>query len=161
MFKRNNKSADEREHYARQEVAAKPADIQIGMLMPEAKEVIHEYLMAIFTMNTYRLPMKKMGEGIYNYIGNNIILETQRGYARKVYALEILDISPMDYENAFTHVSQIDYEVIYEVEGIQQTYECDIPFYFKRTAVFCFIFDQRLGWILSECISDTPVTEFT
>ena len=161
MFKRNNKSADEREHYARQEVAAKPADIQIGMLMPEAKEVIHEYLMAIFTMNTYRLPMKKMGEGIYNFIGNSIIVESQKGYARKVHHLEILEISPLDFENEFTHVSHIDYEVVYEIKGIQQAEAYDIPFSFNRTAVYRFSFDQRLGWILTECSLDTESREYS
>lgn len=159
MFKRNNQSAEEREHFARQSLASKPADIQIGMLIPEAKEVITEYLTAIFIMNTELLPMKKMGEGIYNFIGNSIITESQNGYARKLRNLEILEISPLDLENAFTHVSHIDYEVLYVIDGIQKTGTYELPFSFKRAAIYRFSFDQRLGWILTECTMDRAARE--
>ena len=160
MFNKNDKSAKERENSARAQMAARPSELNIGMLMPEAKEVITQYLLAIFSMDADLLPMKKMGEGIYNTIGNRILTENRSLYRREVYELEITNISPMDYENEFTHISKISYEVSYHITGTQISPDEIIPFSFKRDASYVFTYDQRLGWILTECLKDVTLDEF-
>lgn len=155
MRTKSNLSSKEREHNARLQLASKPADLQIGMLIPDVKAVLEAYLMAVYSMNTSMLPMRKMGEGIYTHIGNNIIRESSMGYRRMVRNLMVTSISPMDYENEFTHISQIHYEVSYMVDGEHIEQEMRSPFCTERDAVFVFSYDQRLGWILSECLKDS------
>ncbi len=155
MRAKSNLASKEREHNARLQLASKPADLQIGMLIPDVKEVLEAYLMAVYSMDTTMLPMRKMREGIYTYIGNNIIRESIMGYRRMVRNLMVTSISPMDYENEFTHISQIHYEVSYTVEGEYIEGEMGYPFHTERDAVFVFVYDQRLGWILSECLKDS------
>lgn len=141
-------------------LATRPASLSIESIIDEIEDTIFHYIFAIYQVNPGMLPVKSMGEDIYRAVAARIQEEEQKRVSRTVDELNILETQLLDYDNsAFHTVTDLSFDVLYTIRGIQHYPYGEYPFAYRRAAEVAFHYDERMGWILLKCISDRDAAQ--
>ena len=158
FFNRKKKKFEATQEEILTRMAVKPAVINAHLLIAEVKQVVKDYLTAVFEARVDLLPMSKMEEQIYNAAANAIVGEQAAGVRRKVSVVDFGSVKTVEYDNRFMYmVHSITYEVEYYITGVQYFPDASCDFTYHRIGQFMFHYDSRLGWVLAQCLDDGEV----
>ena len=153
LFRRKDKKKD-----LLAELATKPASFHMGLLEGDVRNIVTEYLTAMFTSNPDQLPMERMEEGLYKAKCRSIEKEHDAGLSRTVHNLTLISIKPVEYDNRFMYmISSLSYEIEYQIKGTICLAGQIFPYAIHKKASFVFSLDGRMGYLLSGCFDDTYV----
>lgn len=144
---RKNETPEEKAYRNMFQAATKAPDINVNILIPEARAAVSDYLSAVFHQDFDELPMQKMEEQFFNAVQDGIEEDINSGIERKLYELTLDDFR---YEDSDSFLQHIAYRVVYSYDISYRSGQGGTSYDKAETrqCTITFVNDPRMGWIM-------------